>query len=125
MIKRKREQKSLKESLLEKVEALGWWYDVSDDGSIEIGKHSPAGEDFFFDIEGKDIVAEVQEYYEYYDPDEHAKMWVEAMGRARGVPQSVRTLIDDADAIDDKLMELKEALEEMEAKLWTDGQCKS
>lgn len=57
-----------KAALLDKVEAMGWWYNTCDDGSVEIGQHSPAGEDFFFSIAGKDIVAEVQEYYEDFDP---------------------------------------------------------
>ena len=114
-----------RKALLDTIEAQGWWYNICDDGLIEIGKYSPAGEDFSFDIEGKDIAAEVQQYYEDFDPDEHAKMWVEAMDRVQGVPQSVRTLIDDAEAIDDMLMELAKAIEETEVKAWTDGQCES
>ena len=114
-----------RKALLDTIEAQGWRYDIGDDGSIEIGKYSPEGEDFFFEIEGKDIAAEVQKYYEDFDPDEHAKFWVEAMDRVRGVPQSIRTLIDDAEAIDNMLMELANALDETEVKLWTDGQCES
>lgn len=109
-------KKSLKQALLDKAEQMGWWYNICDDGSIEIGQHSPAGEDFFFDIAGKDIAAEVREYYEDFDPDEHAKMWVENMNTVNGVPQSIRTLIDDAEAIDNMLMELSDALQEMEVE---------
>ena len=53
-----------RKALLDTIEAQGWWYNICDDGLIEIGKYSPAGEDFSFDIEGKDIAAEVQQYYE-------------------------------------------------------------
>lgn len=102
--------------LLDKVEAKGWWYNTYDDGSVEIGQHSPAGEDFFFSIAGKDIAAEVKEYYEEFDPDEHVKMWVEHMDKVNGVPKSIRTLIDDAEAIDKMLMELAEALQETEVE---------
>lgn len=108
--------KTLKQALLDKAEAMGWWYNTYDDGSVEIGQCSPVGEDFFFSIAGKDIAAEVQEYYEDFDPDEHAKMWVENMNTVNGVPKSVRILIDDAEAIDKMLMELADALQKMEVE---------
>ena len=104
----------LNQALLYKANKMGWWYNIYEDGSIEIGKHSPAGEDFFFNIAGKDITTEVQEYYEDFDPDEHAKMWVENMETVKGVPRSIRTLINDADAIDKMLYELANALRETE-----------
>lgn len=109
-------KKSLKQALLDKAEQMGWWYNIYNDGSIEIGQHSPAGEDFFFAIAGKDITSEIKEYYEDFDPDEHAKMWVENMNKVNGVPKSVRILIDDAEAIDNMLMELAETLQEMEVE---------
>lgn len=37
-------------------------------------------------------------------------MWVENMHSVRGVPQSIRTLIDDADAIKEMLTELSEQI---------------
>lgn len=38
-------------------------------------------------------------------------MWIEARGRVRGVPNSIRVLIDDAEAIKKMLNELADALE--------------
>lgn len=106
-------KKTLLDTLIEKAEELGWWVRVYDD-CIEIGQESPAGEDFFFSINNKeDVAGEVREYAEDFDPDEHAEMWIEGRG-TRGTPRSIRTLIDDADAIADMLDKLAEALTDAE-----------
>ena len=74
---------------------------------------SGAGEDFVFGIRhGGTKKAFIDGFYEYvcgFDPDEHAEMWIEARGRG-GVPQSIRTLIDDADSIEKTLIETYQAL---------------
>ena len=77
---------------------------------IELAKYSPAGEDFFFSVSKDNFLTDVINYAEYFDADEHAEMWVENMHTVNGVPQSIRTLIDDADAIKEMLLELAEKL---------------
>jgi hypothetical protein len=105
-------EKKLLDALTDKMEELEWWCRIYDD-CIEIGKYSPAGEDFFFTVTDKENLAEeVQEYATDFDADEHAEMWVESRGK-RGVPDSIRTLIDDADAIQEMLDELAAALTEV------------
>jgi len=68
--------------------------------------YSPAGEDFVFtfhfDGSASDFVDNFRSYAEDFDPDEHAEMWVEHRGK-NGCPNSIRDLIDDADAINDFL----------------------
>lgn len=76
------------------------------DKDIELHKSSPAGEDFFFTVNKDNFLNEVIEYAEDFDPDEHAEMWVKNMHFVKGVPQSIRTLINDADAIKEMLEEL-------------------
>jgi len=56
-----------------------------------------------------ELAREVRRYAADFDADEHAAMWVESRGK-RGVPDSIRTLIDDADAIQEMLDELADAL---------------
>lgn len=73
---------------------------------IELAKYSPAGEDFFFSVSKDNFLTEVINYAEDFDADEHAEMWVENMHTVKGVPQSIRTLIEDADAIKEMLLEL-------------------
>lgn len=86
-------------------EKLDWKiYEYKND--VELEKYSPAGEDFFFCVEKNDFVNNVCQYAEDFDADEHAEMWVNNRHSVNGVPQSVRTLIDDADAIKEMLIEL-------------------
>ena len=73
---------------------------------IELAKYSPAGEDFFFSVSKDNFLTEVINYAEDFDADEHAEMWVDNMHTVKGVPQSIRTLIEDADAIKEMLFEL-------------------
>lgn len=84
---------------------------------IELAKYSPAGEDFFFTVSKKNFLDDVIEYAESFDADEHAEMLVENMHTVSGVPQSIRTLIDDADAIKEMLLELANKLSRSK-KLW-------
>lgn len=90
-------------------ERLGWY--VQPDGNdIMLEQFSPAGEDFFFYADRNRFAESICEYAENFDPDEHAAMWVENMRNVRGVPQSIRILIDDADAIKQMLTELSEQI---------------
>ena len=74
---------------------------------------SDAGEDFIItlwhDRTKKSFVDAFISYFLDFDPGEHAEMWVEYRG-TRGVPESIRTLIDDADSIKAFLEETATAL---------------
>ena len=82
------------------------WSICYTDNDIELHKSSPAGEDFFFTVNKDNCLYEIIEYAENFDPDEHAEMWIKNMHFVKGVPQSIRTLINDADAIKEMLEEL-------------------
>ena len=62
-------------------------------------------------VEVENFLESVREYANDFDADEHAEMWIEARGRVNGVSDSIRTLIDDAEAIQKMLDELADALE--------------
>lgn len=94
----------------------------TNDGRVELEKYSPAGEDFLMCVEIENFPKPVREYANDFDPDEHAEMWINARGRVRGVPNSIRELIDDAEAIQEMLNELADVLEEKTEKentVWT------
>lgn len=102
---------TLMDALVDAAEEIDWAVHIEDD-CIEFEKYSPAGEDFIFTIVGNDegaVAEKVRECAYDFDPDEHAEMWVESRGK-RGVPDSIRTLIDDADAIKEMLFELADVL---------------
>lgn len=99
---------------------LGWNIvgDVEEQGNeycVEIENHSPVGEDLvdtiWFDGTDEGFVKGVRELADNYDPDEHAELYVGMRGEG-GVPRSIRTLIDDADAIGEMYEKLADALEE-------------
>lgn len=94
----------------------------TDDGKVEVQKYSPAGEDFLMCVEVENFPESVRVCANNFDADEHATMRIETRGRVGGVPNSIRELIDDAEAIQEMLNELADALEEKMEKentVWT------
>lgn len=85
-------------------------YEQDGEYYVELEWQSDAGEDvigtIWFDGTTKGFVEGVREAYESFDPDEHAAMWWENRNNVGGVPQSLRTLIDDADGIQKTLEDL-------------------
>lgn len=106
----------IKKKYLEILEKQDWGVcGYTDDGRVELEKYSPAGEDFIICVEVENFPDAVMEYYEDFDVDEHIEMWIEARRNGvRGVP-ATRELVKDAEAIDNMLQELAEALEEVAA----------
>ena len=80
----------------------------------EMEFYSDAGEDFvftvWFDGTWSDFCDNFRQYVIDFDPDEHAEMWVNSRGK-NGVPDSIRTLIDDADSILEYLEKWSDNLE--------------
>lgn len=103
----------MKAKYIEVCERLDWTIHEYKDGSVDLQKYSPAGEDFSFGVSLEKFVDEVKQYAAYFDVDEHVELWVESRGK-RGVPSSIRTLVEDAEAIDKMLQELAAALAEVE-----------
>ena len=92
-------------------ENLGWTVRVyPDDNLVELEKYSRAGEDFGFSVSINDFVKDVCDYADSFDVDEHVRMWLEA--GEYGQPTSVRTLLEDAEDIDEMLSDLANALKD-------------
>lgn len=97
------------QEIVERAESEGWSISRVDDPEdqeiqLELGKHSPAGEDFFILLRGLTPLAVVDSLNEYildFDVDDHVK---EIMG-ARGAP-SLSVLVEDAKAIEKMLRDL-------------------
>lgn len=74
---------------------------------------SDAGEDVIVNIyheeSAKSFIDGWKEYSDDFDPVEHAEVWVRERGK-NGVPNSIRELLDDADAIAKKLEDIADAL---------------
>lgn len=81
--------------------------------NIELNQKTPAGEDWWFDFSFKDpneLAEKVGDLYEGFDVDDEVELWIEGRGQ-RGVPSSIRTLVEDAEWKEEKLKQLYNALD--------------
>lgn len=103
--------KKLKKKYLDILEKQDWSVSsYTGDGRVELGKYSPAGEDFNICVDVENFPEAVAEYAAGFNIDEHIEMWIEARHNGtRGVP-STRELVKDAEDIDKMLQELAAAL---------------
>ena len=94
-------------------------FDISDiteqDGEyyLEIGQSTPEGEDWheciWFDGTAKNLVESVQTRVECFDIDEEVEPYISMRGQ-RGVPNSIKALVEDAEWKLEKLSDLSDAL---------------
>ena len=106
---RKSEKQAIKitsvEELQKYIEGKGWVISdcsFNEDIDWEISKHSPAGEDFCFNIQCsnavEDAINAIAEYTNSFDEEEHIKMWLNAKdidNNRLNVP-SITELVEDA-----------------------------
>ena len=74
---------------------------------VEMEFYSPENEDVvfsvWFDGTKQGFAQAFKDYADDFDPEEHAAEWYNLRKRVSGVPSSIRTLLDDADAIKETL----------------------
>lgn len=106
------------QEIIDRAETLGWSvHEETEEKTqhhfFEFQQESPAGEDFSFYIEAKspdELIHLIFEYAEDFDSEEHAEMWIQAKkSGVSGVP-SIKTLVEDADAIQEMLDKLADAM---------------
>ena len=122
---RKYEPKILSKKYLDVLDRLDWKInDYTDDGRVEIRTYSPAGEDFSICVDVENFPEAVLKYWKGFDQDYHIEMWIGARRNGIGGVPSTRELARDAEAIDNMLKELAEALIDAKAgtlpKAWTE-----
>lgn len=100
--------KKLSKELRKVIEQKGWKINEYDN-EIDICQYSPLGEDFFFTVSKENARQEIIDYAFEFDPEEHAELYIGMRG-THGIPNSIRDLMDDADAIAEMLDELSEAV---------------
>ena len=106
-------ENTLADKYADVLEELEWSYYEYDNKYVELSQESNAGEDFSFTVEIEDFVRDVSGYADWFDPCEHAEMWVAARDSVRGVPDVV-TLVEDAKEIKESLVALAQRLSKVE-----------
>lgn len=105
----------LGEKLLDRLGALGWHIDRSEDVFC-FNKYSPAGQDFSFEVEASDLEGladEIKKYYDNYDVSYETYLWLDEWGHGRdGAPYDMRDLYEDMKACEDAVWELYEIIKE-------------
>lgn len=99
---------------------LGW--QVSTDTStpniveFEFSQYTPAGQDFDFCVEMQDndidgLLKEIERYYEAYDPDYEAYLWIGSDGHGKnGAPYHIKNIVSDMEAAEEMINTLYETL---------------
>lgn len=120
-------QFELTERELEVLEKLDWrLVDITNDDRmayVEIENWSPAGEDLCETIavdQWDTFATATRKWAEYFDKDEHVELYVNMRGK-RGVPSSIRELVDDAEAIQAMFYDLADAIEALYDERDEDG----
>lgn len=111
----------LNDKVIEIVENNGFSiHEVEKQGNdfyVEINQGTPLGEDWWetiwFDGTDKGFIESVRERYNNFDVDEETEIWIENRGK-RGVPSSIKALVEDAEWKESTLGELADELEELE-----------
>lgn len=80
---------------------------------IEFGQYTPLGEDWFvvlfYNGTYNNFKDSLIEYYNNFDIDEEAEIWVNNRGK-NGVPNSIKDLVEDAEWKQEQLKQLSESL---------------
>ena len=93
------------------AERLGWSV-TKDRYDIELQFYTDYGQDFSFLVNrNEDYVKQVYDYYNSFDPDEEALLWVDDSGHGKnGAPYRLRDIITDMEEVENELEKLYDAL---------------
>lgn len=93
------------------AEMLGWSV-TKDRHDIELQFYTDYGQDFSFSVNrNEDYVKQVYDYYNSFDPDEEALLWVDDSGHGtNGAPYRLMDIITDMEEVKNELGKLYDAL---------------
>jgi hypothetical protein len=93
------------------AERLGWSV-TKDRYDIELQFYTDYGQDFSFSVNrNEDYVKQVYDYYNSFDPDEEALLWVDDSGHGKnGAPYRLKDIITDMEEVEKELEKLYDAL---------------
>lgn len=122
-------QQEFIDRIIEIAESQGFSVDTEitdDEVRFTFSQYTDFGQDFFFEATMKDydiytLIGEVEDYYEGYDPDEEAVLWVGPDGHGKnGAPYRLTDVVKDMEQCEQMIKNLSDALSEANNKemLW-------
>lgn len=117
--------KNIINTVIDCAENCGWHvyvyeYSTKDEVMFEFSKFTPAGQDFSFSATMQDsslynLIREVKDYYECFDPDEEAYLWLDDSGHGRnGAPYRMKDVLADMEAAERMVTDFLLALQNLE-----------
>lgn len=94
---------------------IGKYFD--NEPCVQLEWYSPEGEDFIITVSIKDkesFISGFAEQAQDFDAEAHAAEWYENRNNVSGVPQSLKTLLKDAEAIKEFLENISKELSEVD-----------
>ncbi len=122
-------QQEFIDRIIEIAEGQGFSVDTEitdDEVRFTFSQYTDFGQDFSFEVVMKDydiytLIGEVEDYYEGYDPDEEAMLWVGPDGHGKnGAPYRLTDVVKDMEQCEQMIKNLSDALSEANNKeiLW-------
>lgn len=117
----------IQQKITEIAEILGWSVDFSESQNgktdVNFAKYTSYGQDFNFsvELEGDDMEAfidNIHEYYENFDVDEEAYIWIGSDGHGKnGAPYHIADIVKDMEEAEVMMADLYEAFRQYYSQL--------
>ena len=113
--------------IAEIAEILGWSVDFSEPQTgktdVNFAKYTSYGQDFNFSVELEDddmeaFIDNIHEYYENFDVDEEAYIWIGSDGHGKnGAPYHIADIVKDTEEAEVMMADLYEAFRQYYSQL--------
>ena len=117
----------IQQKITEIAEMLGWSVDFSESQNgktdVNFAKYTSYGQDFNFSVELEDddmeaFIDNIHEYYENFDVDEEAYIWIGSDGHGKnGAPYHIADIVKDMEEAEVMMADLYEAFRQYYSQL--------
>ena len=117
----------IQQKITEIAEILGWSVDFSESQNgktdVNFAKYNSYGQDFNFSVELEDddmeaFIDNIHEYYENFDVDEEAYIWIGSDGHGKnGAPYHIADIVKDMEEAEVMMADLYEAFRQYYSQL--------
>lgn len=117
----------IQQKITEIAEILGWSFDFSEPQNgktdVNFAKYTSYGQDFNFSVELEDddmeaFIDNIHEYYENFDVDEEAYIWIGSDGHGKnGAPYHIADIVKDMEEAGVMMADLYEAFRQFYSQL--------